>query len=66
MKPRHGDTPPRACRLERAPKVVELIGRWEEAGASHVSVNTMGASFEVEAHLEALAATADALHLTVP
>jgi probable F420-dependent oxidoreductase len=38
---------------------------WREAGATHVSVNTMGAGFlGVEAHLDALAAAAAALRLT--
>ena len=40
------------------------VGRWRAAGASHVSVNTMGASLgSVEGHLAALAATAHALDL---
>ncbi|HXW46364.1 MAG TPA: LLM class F420-dependent oxidoreductase [Streptosporangiaceae bacterium] len=40
------------------------VGRWRAAGASHVSVNTMGASLgSVEGHLAALAAAAHALDL---
>ncbi|MGC8473199.1 MAG: LLM class F420-dependent oxidoreductase [Candidatus Dormibacteria bacterium] len=36
-------------------KLVEQVGAWELAGASHVSVNTMGAGLgEVTGHLEAL------------
>ena len=38
-----------------AAEVAEQIARWREAGASHVSVNTMGAGFtSVTQHLDAL------------
>jgi hypothetical protein len=44
--------------------LVDHVGRWQAAGASHLSVNTMGAGFgSVDAHLDALAETAGALHL---
>lgn len=40
-------------------KVVDHVGRWQDAGATHVSINTMGAGFEhVGEHLEALAEVA--------
>ena len=42
--------------------VVDHAGRWQRAGASHLTINTMGASFaSVDEHVEALAAVADAL-----
>jgi probable F420-dependent oxidoreductase len=42
--------------------VVKHVGRWGDAGATHVSVNTMGAGFaSVEEHLAALAAVAGAI-----
>ena len=45
--------------------LVDHVERWQAAGASHLSVNTMGAGFgSVDAHLDALAETAGALHLT--
>jgi probable F420-dependent oxidoreductase len=45
-------------------KVVDQAGRWRDAGASHLAVNTMGAGFErIGDHLEALAAVADELGL---
>lgn len=45
-------------------RVVDHVGRWREAGASHVAVNTMGAGFaELDQHLSALAAVAGALDL---
>jgi probable F420-dependent oxidoreductase len=44
--------------------LVDHVERWQAAGASHLSVNTMGAGFgSVDAHLDALAETAGALHL---
>jgi probable F420-dependent oxidoreductase len=47
-----------------AEQLVELIGRWREAGASHVSINTMGAGLgPVEGHLSVLATSAAALSL---
>jgi probable F420-dependent oxidoreductase len=43
-------------------KLVDQVGRWREAGATHVSINTMGAGLGgVDGHLEALATVADAL-----
>ncbi|HVM07238.1 MAG TPA: LLM class F420-dependent oxidoreductase [Acidimicrobiales bacterium] len=40
-------------------KVVDHLERWRRAGATHVSVNTMGAGLaEVDAHLQALAEVA--------
>ncbi|MEY2404049.1 MAG: hypothetical protein QOD38_1600 [Acidimicrobiaceae bacterium] len=43
-------------------KVVDHLGRWRDAGATHVSVNTMNAGLDsVDGHLEALAMTAQAL-----
>jgi probable F420-dependent oxidoreductase len=48
-------------------QLVELSGRWREAGASHVSINTMGAGLgSVEDHLAVLAACAAALGLARP
>jgi probable F420-dependent oxidoreductase len=44
--------------------VLEQVGGWREAGATHVSVNTMGAGFaSVDDHLGALASVADGLGL---
>jgi len=46
-------------------KVVDHIGRWRAAGASHVSVNTMNAGLgSVDGHLAALTAAAEALALS--
>ena len=43
-------------------KLVDQVGRWREAGASHLSINTMNAGLgPVGGHLEALATVADAL-----
>jgi probable F420-dependent oxidoreductase len=43
----------------------EHAGRWRDAGASHLSVNTMGAGLAtVDDHLAALEAAAEALDLT--
>jgi probable F420-dependent oxidoreductase len=43
-------------------KVVEQVGRWREAGATHLSINTMNAGLgPVHGHLEVLAAVAGAL-----
>jgi len=45
-------------------KLVDHAGRWREAGATHLSVNTMGSRLQsVDEHLEALAAAAAALQL---
>lgn len=49
---------------EGAPTLVDHAGRWREAGATHVSVNTMGAGLgNVDAHLAALTQVAQALEL---
>ena len=46
-------------------KLVDHVGRWRAAGASHVGVNTMNAGLgSVDGHLAALAAAADALALS--
>ena len=48
-------------------KALEHAGRWREAGASHLSVNTMGAGLGgVDGHLRALAEVARALGLGAP
>ncbi|HEX4063349.1 MAG TPA: LLM class F420-dependent oxidoreductase [Streptosporangiaceae bacterium] len=45
-------------------RLAEHVGRWRAAGATHVSVNTMGAGLaSVDAHLAALTETAAALNL---
>jgi probable F420-dependent oxidoreductase len=42
--------------------VIDEVAKWAEAGASHVSINTMGAGLQtVDDHLAALTAVADAL-----
>ena len=42
--------------------VADQLAHWAEAGASHVSVNTMGAGLEtVDDHLAALSRVADSL-----
>ena len=48
-----------------ADKLVDHVGRWRAVGASHLSVNTMGAGLGgVDGHLSALAQAAEALELT--
>jgi len=48
-----------------AETVAETAQNWRQAGATHVSVNTMGAGLvSVDAHLDALALTATALQLS--
>jgi probable F420-dependent oxidoreductase len=43
-------------------KFVEQVGRWRQAGATHVSINTMNAGLgPLDGHLEALAIAAGAL-----
>lgn len=43
-------------------QALDHVGRWEAAGASHVTINTMGAGLAtVDDHLRALAEVADAL-----
>lgn len=50
---------------EGVDQVVDHIGRWREAGATHVSINTMNAGLaSIDDHLGALGATAEALALT--
>jgi len=47
-----------------AEQLVDHVGRWRDAGASHVSVNTMGAGLGgADGHLAALTAAAEALGL---
>jgi probable F420-dependent oxidoreductase len=47
-----------------APGLVDHAGKWREAGATHLSVNTMGAGLpDVDAHLAALTEAAGALGL---
>lgn len=50
---------------EGADGVVGDVARWRDAGATHLSINTMGAGFaSVDDHLAALAAAAERLQLT--
>jgi probable F420-dependent oxidoreductase len=45
--------------------LVDHVGRWRQAGASHLSINTMGASLAtVDDHIAALAVAAEALDLS--
>lgn len=47
---------------EGLPKLVDHVGRWQDAGPTHLSVNTMGAALTtVEGHLEVLASVAEAV-----
>jgi probable F420-dependent oxidoreductase len=47
-----------------ADRLIDHVGRWRAAGASHVSINTMGARLgSVDGHLAALAQAAEALGL---
>jgi probable F420-dependent oxidoreductase len=51
-------------RARGAATVVEHVGSWQAAGATHVSINTMGAGLgSVDGHLAALTAAAEALGL---
>jgi len=44
--------------------LLDEVGQWSAAGATHLSINTMGAGLRsVDDHLAALAATAEALGL---
>jgi len=46
------------------PKLVDHVGRWRESGATHLSINTMGAGLvDVDHHLEVLGEIAVALDL---
>jgi probable F420-dependent oxidoreductase len=48
-------------------QLIEHVGRWRDAGASHLSINTMGAALgSVDGHLGGLAAAAAALELSAP
>ena len=50
-----------------ADRLVDHVGRWRAAGASHVSVNTMGSGLGgVDGHLAALTEAAEALQLAAP
>jgi hypothetical protein len=43
-------------------RLIDHASRWRQAGATHISVNTMAAGLDgVDAHLEALAEAAEAL-----
>jgi probable F420-dependent oxidoreductase len=45
-------------------QLVDQAGRWQQAGASHIAINSMGHALQgVAAHLDAFAAVAEALHL---
>lgn len=45
-------------------KLVRQVGRWRDARATHVSINTMGAKLSsIDDHLRVLASTAEALNL---
>jgi probable F420-dependent oxidoreductase len=47
-----------------ADRLIDHVGRWQAAGASHLSINTMGAGLgSVDGHLAALAEAAEALGL---
>jgi len=47
-------------------KLLDHVGRWRDAGASHLGINTMGAGFRsVDEHLSALTTVAEALQLRV-
>jgi probable F420-dependent oxidoreductase len=48
-----------------AEEAVNLVDRWHTVGATHVSINTMGAGFEsLDDHVKALAASAELLRLS--
>ena len=48
-----------------AEKLIDQVGRWRAAGASHLSVNTMGSGLgSVDGHLAALTTAAEALVLS--
>ncbi|MFF3574971.1 LLM class F420-dependent oxidoreductase [Nocardia jiangxiensis] len=47
--------------------MLDDVGQWRSAGATHLSINTMGTGLvSVDEHLAALAATAEGLGLTPP
>jgi hypothetical protein len=48
-----------------ADTLAKHLGRWRDAGASHVAINTMGAHLQsLDGHLKVLADSAEALHLS--
>lgn len=48
-----------------AAKLVSQIGRWRDAGATHVAINTMGAGLaSIDEHLEVLGASAEAIDIS--
>jgi len=48
-------------------KLIDHVGRWRDAGATHVAINTMNADLgSLDAHLDVLAAAAQALKLSPP
>ena len=62
----HGG-PRRAGPTPGSSKLVDHVGRWRDAGATHVSINTMNAGLgPVDRHLEVLAEVAAALPLDRP
>jgi probable F420-dependent oxidoreductase len=45
-------------------RTIDLVGRWQAAGATHISINTLGQGYVgVDAHLDALRASAEAIGL---
>jgi probable F420-dependent oxidoreductase len=54
-----------SCTAGGVTKLVDQVGRWDAAGATHLGVNTMGAGLAtVDAHLEVLTQAAEALSLS--
>jgi probable F420-dependent oxidoreductase len=52
---------------DRSDRIAEDAERWRDAGASHLSVNTMGVGLTgLDGHLDALTTTAKALQLASP
>jgi probable F420-dependent oxidoreductase len=48
-----------------AAKLVSRLGRWRDAGATHVAINTMGAGLvSIDEHLEVLGASAEAIDIS--
>jgi hypothetical protein len=48
-------------------KLAHQVGKWRDAGATHVSVNTMNAGLgALDRHLEVLAEVAGALDVSAP
>jgi hypothetical protein len=49
---------------DRADGLADAVGRWQASGASHVTINTMGARLGgADGHIAALTAAASALGL---